>query len=150
MFLIGTGSYLSVSPTGAKSWRFDYRFAGKRRVLVYGLYPAVGLADARDKHAEAKRALAKGEDPALLKQRAKQKQRIAATNTFRAIAKEWIGSLESKRSRSWKKNNTRWLTEEVYPSIGSRLLDEITVTDVRTILDRMGAVRNRADARFAT
>jgi hypothetical protein len=28
-------------------WRFDYRFAGKRRTLALGVYPIVTLSEAR-------------------------------------------------------------------------------------------------------
>jgi len=41
------GLYLLVTQTG-KYWRFDYRFAGKRKTLAIGVYPEVTLADARE------------------------------------------------------------------------------------------------------
>jgi Arm DNA-binding domain len=33
------GGYLLVSPTGAKSWRYDYRLHGRRETLTLGTYP---------------------------------------------------------------------------------------------------------------
>ena len=42
----GQGLYLLVKSAG-KYWRFDYRFADKRKTLALGIYPAVTLADAR-------------------------------------------------------------------------------------------------------
>lgn len=35
-------------PYVTKSWRFDFRFGGKRYTLAFGLYPTVGLAQARN------------------------------------------------------------------------------------------------------
>jgi len=35
----GGGMYLLVTPSGARYWRLDYRFAGKRRTLALGVYP---------------------------------------------------------------------------------------------------------------
>ena len=32
----GGGMYLLVTPDGARYWRLDYRFAGKRRTLALG------------------------------------------------------------------------------------------------------------------
>ena len=32
------GLYLYLSPTGAKSWRYDYRFGGRRYTLTHGGY----------------------------------------------------------------------------------------------------------------
>jgi len=34
----GGGLYLYVSPAAAKSWRYDYRFNGRRRTVAFGLY----------------------------------------------------------------------------------------------------------------
>ena len=44
----GGGLYLLLKPNGAKWWRLDYRFAGKRKTLSMGVYPEVGLKVARD------------------------------------------------------------------------------------------------------
>ena len=35
----GGGMYLLVTPDGARYWRLDYRFGGKRRTLALGVYP---------------------------------------------------------------------------------------------------------------
>ena len=43
----GDGLYLLVQPSGAKWWRFDYRFASKRKTLSMGVYPDVSLKQAR-------------------------------------------------------------------------------------------------------
>ena len=37
----GAGLYLLLKPTGARWWRFDYRFGGKRKTLSFGVYPDV-------------------------------------------------------------------------------------------------------------
>ena len=44
----GDGMYLLVTSAG-KYWRFDYRFNGKRRTLALGVYPDVGLGEARQR-----------------------------------------------------------------------------------------------------
>ncbi len=41
------GLFLLVKPSGTKSWRFKYRFAGKEKLMVFGDYPAITLAQAR-------------------------------------------------------------------------------------------------------
>lgn len=35
----GAGLYLFVSPTGVKSWRWDYKLDGKRKTLTIGQFP---------------------------------------------------------------------------------------------------------------
>jgi hypothetical protein len=40
----GGGLHVLVSPDGARYWRMDYRFNGKRKTLALGVYPDVSLA----------------------------------------------------------------------------------------------------------
>ena len=54
----GQGLFLQVTPSGEKLWRFKYRFYNKERLLSFGSYPEVSLADARDKRAEARKQVA--------------------------------------------------------------------------------------------
>ena len=51
----GGGMYLLVKPDGARYWRLDYRFAGKRRTLALGYiqqrhFPKRALAAMRREH----------------------------------------------------------------------------------------------------
>lgn len=41
------GLFLLVTPKGHRYWRFKYRFQGKEKILAFGVYPDVSLADAR-------------------------------------------------------------------------------------------------------
>ena len=56
----GEGLHLLVRPHGAKLWRLKYRFDGREKLLSFGGYPEVSLAQARLRRAEAKVALAEG------------------------------------------------------------------------------------------
>ena len=57
------GLYLYLSASGARLWRMDYRFGGKRKTLSFGAYPAVSLKEARRKRDKAKELLASEIDP---------------------------------------------------------------------------------------
>ena len=50
----GEGLHLLVRPHGAKLWRLKYRFDGREKLLSFGGYPEVSLAQARLRRAEAK------------------------------------------------------------------------------------------------
>lgn len=76
------GLYLTVSTTGLKTWRYDYTFAGKRKTLTLGRYPALGLSRARRDLASAKEQIKAGEDPSEAKQLEKDVQRQAADQKF--------------------------------------------------------------------
>jgi Arm DNA-binding domain len=47
----GDGLYLQISATGAKSWIFRFKRDGKARDRGLGSFPAVSLAEARQKRA---------------------------------------------------------------------------------------------------
>src|SRR5271157_1408280 len=53
----GKGLYLLVNPSGSKLWRWKYRHEGREKLMPFGVYPDVSLADARLRHAEARRLL---------------------------------------------------------------------------------------------
>jgi hypothetical protein len=59
----GDGLRLEVRSTGAKYWRLKYRFAGAEKLLSMGVYPDVGLGEARRRRDEARQMIAKGVDP---------------------------------------------------------------------------------------
>src|SRR6476660_5327532 len=63
----GGGMYLLVMPDGARYWRLDYRYAGKRRTLALGVYPTVTLASARERREKARVLLAEEVDPSAVK-----------------------------------------------------------------------------------
>jgi hypothetical protein len=64
------GLYLLVNKIG-KYFRWDYRFAGKRKTLALGVYPDIRLEEAREKHEDLRRLLAKGIDLIEYKKQAK-------------------------------------------------------------------------------
>src|ERR1700678_544084 len=66
------GLYLFCSNDGTRSWRYDYRLAGQRRTFCIGLYPDVSLAEAREHHGDARKLVATGKCPVLVKRRARQ------------------------------------------------------------------------------
>jgi len=67
----GGGMYLLVRPDGSRYWRLDYRFDGKRKTLALGVYPEVGLDEARRRRTVAKSLLAANQDPAAVKKAGK-------------------------------------------------------------------------------
>ena len=85
----GDGLFVTVKTNGSKLWRFRYRFHKRQKTLHFGKFPSVSLADARERCEEARRHIAAGLDPALLKKQARDAAKLAAANTFRAVAEEW-------------------------------------------------------------
>ena len=80
----GGGLHLLVNADGAKYWRLAYRWHGKQRTLALGVYPVVGLAEARAARDDAKRSLAASLDPSMVKRERKRAAKVAAGNSFEA------------------------------------------------------------------
>lgn len=59
----GQGLSLLINPDGSKGWRFRFRFAGKARLMSFGSYDLVSLAEAREKRDTARKQVANGIDP---------------------------------------------------------------------------------------
>ena len=64
---VGNCLYLLVKPTGAKSWNYNYLFAGKCKRLFLGAYPQNGFEHAKTRHQYARHLLARGIDPCDVK-----------------------------------------------------------------------------------
>jgi hypothetical protein len=79
------------------------------KALAVGVYPEVGLKDAREAREAAKKVLAGGGDPMTAKKQAKAEQAIASANTFELIAAELVekNRWEAKADRPLSK--TEWL-----------------------------------------
>lgn len=131
------GLYLLVQPSGGKWWRFDYRFDGKRKTLSMGVYPDVGLKDARARRDEARRQVANGVDPSAYRKASKTARAEAVSNSFEAVAREWL----TKHSPGWAKSHAdkiiRRLENDVFPWLGSRPIADIVAPDLLTTVRRI-------------
>ena len=131
----GGGLYLEVTPAGGKVFRLKYRIDGKEKTLTIGKYPTVSLAEARAAAENARRLLVSGQDPSEAKQQEKRERQAAALNTFEAIARRW----HSDNLIRWKENHAarvlRYFETDVFPVIGEMPIQEIRVSDIKTVLD---------------
>lgn len=130
----GGGLYLEVTPKGGKYWRFKYRFAGKEKRLALGVYPDLSLADARELHAQARKALALGDDPGEVKKETRRRSVLNSGNTFEAIANEWCESRKHKWVTSYSEAMVERLKRHVFPKIGHRPIKDITAPEFLTVV----------------
>lgn len=131
----GGGLFLLITPSGSRLWRLAYRFAGKTKQLSFGAYPAVSLVDARKKREDAKRELANGEDPSVIKRRTQIEAAAAAGNTFGVVANEYLARLEAKGSAAATLAKNRWFLKKLAgPALGGRPISQITPLEVLSVL----------------
>lgn len=119
------GMYLEVMPNGSKYWRLKYRIGGKEKRLALGVFPEVSLAAAREKRDTARKQLSEGGDPSAAKQEAKRAAKIAAANSFEAIAREWLDHMRHKWSEGHHTYTKRRFEAYVFPEIGNAPIAQI-------------------------
>jgi integrase len=131
------GLYLLIQESGGRLWRFDYRFDGKRKTLALGSYPDVSLADARNKHDEARKLLANDADPSETKKAAKASKNGALANSFEVVAREWAASYFTNKSASHQERTMRRLELYLFPWLGSKPISEITAPQILEVVKRV-------------
>ena len=126
----GGGLYLEVSPKGGKYFRLKYRFNGREKLLALGVYPEVSLKDARERRDDARRALARGEDPGELRKATKAQADHEARNTFQAVAEDWL----QHQAASWAPVTLERIRAafavDVFPKIGAQPMAQLKPRDV--------------------
>ena len=95
----GEGMYLRVYPNSSKYWQLQYWFDGKQKVLSLGVWPEVGLIEAREKRSIARKKIRLGIDPIgeqkILKQEAAKESEFrneALKITFKKVFQEWLNT----------------------------------------------------------
>jgi integrase len=128
------GLYLFCTLDGTRSWRYDYRLAGKRKTFTIGIYPEITLADAREHHGHARKLVAAGQCPVLIKRRERQAALLGADNTVKAMAEAWYTELAPHKSESWRLGNRQRLDRYIYPAMGNLPITDIEAADVLALV----------------
>jgi integrase len=132
-----TGLYLQITPKEAKTWILRATIGGKRGDYGLGGFPAVTLAQAREKAREARDKIDRGIDP--IAERKAAKAALAAERgrglTFadamdRFLAVKLDGFQSDKHRAQWR------ATLEAYakPTLGALMVSDIQVQDVLRLL----------------
>lgn len=139
----GNGLYLLLKPNGAKWWRLDYRYGGKRKTLSMGVYPDVSLKLARDRCREARTLLATGVDPGEQRKAEKKAKAEVGSNTFEVIGREWMAVRGKEWTATYASKTQSALERHAFPAIGARPITEITAPELLAVLraiERRGIV----------
>src|ERR1700682_2825830 len=131
------GMYLLVNPDGSRYWRLKYRFGGKEKLLALGVCDDVTLAEARDARDAAKRLLRDKKDPGAVRKADKLQKKHATTNSFKAVAEEWI----AKQRNVWELDHAHQvetsLKNNLFPEIGTRPIAEIDAPELLAALRKI-------------
>ena len=131
----GGGLHLYISKAGRKSWVQRITIDRRRRDIGLGAFPSVGLAQAREKAADNRTAVAEGRDPLAEKH-------SPAMPTFREAAR----AVHAANKPRWRndKHSASWLQtleRHAMPTLGNTPLDRIDRGDVLRVLTPIWTTR---------
>lgn len=116
-------------PLGSKLWRLRYLHAGKASMISLGEYPLIGLAEAREKALQAKKAVSQGTNPSHEKRIARQGLGQDDA-TFQVVAEAW---LDDRAANKWvpshAERNKQRFEGNIFPVFGGKNINALTLTD---------------------
>lgn len=135
---VETGLALRVTPTGNKSFYYRYQFAGKKRRFTLGKFPAISLAEARERTRKLKTKVNDGVDP----QAEKKNRRTAPDPTsFKEVSNEFIDihlpTLRDKTAYEYE----RIIEKELTPEFGDQQMKDISRHQILSFLDQVAIKR---------
>ncbi|UKY36602.1 tyrosine-type recombinase/integrase [Pantoea dispersa] len=133
----GFGLALLINPDGSKGWRFRYRFNGKAKLMSFGSYSLVSLAEAREKRDVARKKVTNGIDPVEERKAQKLALKISTENSFEAISREWHTNKADRWTLSYREEIIKTFEQDVFPLIGNRPISEIKPLELLEVLRRI-------------
>jgi integrase len=133
----GEGLFIEITPTGAKRWRVKYFLNGRERRLSLGIYPAVSLAQARERLKAVHGQVAEGTDPALAKAAAENLAALDATQTVEGIGREWYAKYSPAWADSHGSKVLRRLERYIFPWLGKTPIRGVQPLELLACLQRI-------------
>jgi integrase len=131
----GKGLWLIIKPNGTKSWRYDFRYGGKNLSMSFGIYPEIGLKEAREKREEARELLSKNINPISEKRIKKASESLTLGN----VIDEWIELRKKGRSEATVTQNKR-MFKNITDWLGNVAIKDVKRVNIINILEK---VQNR-------
>lgn len=170
-----SGLFIDVMPSGTKVWRLRYRLYSKQEKVTLGHYPSFSLAEARVWRDECKSLVKRGLSPMALKRGDEIPSHctLAVRELGQQFVDKWCSeAVEDVRRKEVEKqvdnsvgkfilvwyeaivkpqnkkhaNVLRVINKDVIPAIGYIQVDEVTVTDILNITDK---IKNRGSDQMA-
>ncbi len=147
----GSGLFLRVRPQGEKTWLFIFSLQKRQRKHGLGVYPTIGLKEAREEADRCRALVARGVHPAEDKRaqaiaRADEEFRKASRLTVRKLFDEWMRKEGSKRKDGGRMMRSV-LEKHALPYLGELPAADVSRRHVMHVLDEaVGAgIRRQAN-----
>ncbi len=131
---LAPGLVLRVNDKGAKQWLARYRLHGKQAKLALGAWPALGLAEARDKARQVRELAEAGVDPRPAAE-AERAEIAEAAKTFADLAEQYIAR-ECPRLAEGRTLESL-LRREIIPALGSVAVGDLRKRHAVRLLDKL-------------
>ena len=144
------GLHLQINGT-AKSWILRATVGSKRRDIGLGGYPAVTLAQAREKARQARESIIQGSDPVLLRQQAASTLMAAQASalTFSAATRLFLDAKSDEwRSAIHRRQWVNTLETHAAPYIGTLLVNDIKQEHVLSVLQPIWKTKTETASRL--
>lgn len=135
----GGGLYLYVTPAGGKSWRLKYRYGGLEKLLTFGRFPDVTIAQAREKRDAARLALKQGQDPGAKLSKQKRADILAAGATFGQLARQWLADQERHWASATAIRIRNGMERDILAALGDLPVQQVTSIHVLKQLRKIEA-----------
>lgn len=137
----GGGLALYIPTTGAKTWRYRFRLAGKEQTLTLGGYPEVSLEYARKAHRAARWLVERGESPLSYVQREIEsnlaEKRAAELGTFGAVAEKWLDATKKTLAARTLTHRKAMINKYVLPELKDKKISGITRKSLSSLLGKI-------------
>lgn len=153
LFAVGgvPGLHLQITPKAGRSWVLRAKVGSKRRDFGLGGFPAVTLAQAREKAREMRSKIENGVDPIEERKAAKSALEAAQRRglTFEeAIDRALANKLDTFKNRKHRQQWQNTLATYATPELGKMLVEDISTNDVLRVLQPIWTTKTETASRL--
>jgi len=120
------GLCIEVRPSGAKVWRYRYRYAGKPSIITMAEYPVMSLAEARAERDRLRASVKGGGNPANAARIERAAKIEQAETTFGAVAAELLAKRAKEGLSLGSVKRERRLIEKDMAAISKMPITDVT------------------------
>jgi integrase len=139
----GNGLFVLIHPNGRKYFQLRATLHGKAKLIQLGIYPDMGLAEAREDAKKTRNLIASGVDPIQEKRRQASIQAADAASTFELVAADWLKIKERTLAPSSYRKINQSFRANVYPRLGKipiKDIDALMVRQTMQVMEKRGAL----------
>ena len=133
----GGGLRLRIRPNGSRHWIYRYRIDKKEKSTSLGAYPQTSLQTARAKVVEARKNVAEGYDPVVVRRVKRTQHAVAGEQSFGSVAYEWLTHNQESWSDHHYERNEGLIRRYLTPDLGKLPIASIEEGYLFTILKRV-------------